>query len=129
MKTPTGLKNTPDGEISRQKREPEDWLIAVITAKETRSAAAELSQSHRTCGELQFSCRLSLQATSTDHVIGFRAVGHVENRATFPVHFSLGMNEYCTHHYKETFLTRCQVPSALGEITLLLSKNADGSNR
>lgn len=92
-------------------------------------AAAGLSQSHRSCGELQFSCRLGLQATSADHVIGFRVVGHVENRATFPVTVSLGMKEHCTDHYKEIFLTRCQVPSALGEITLLHSKNADGSNR
>lgn len=77
----------PDGEISRQKGEPEEWLIAVTTAKETCSVAPELSQSHRSCGELlHFSCRLGLQATSADHVIGFRVVGHVENRATFPVH-------------------------------------------
>lgn len=37
---------------------------------------------------------------------------------------SLGVNEYCTGHYKEIFLTRCQVPSALGQTTLLHSKHA-----
>ena len=34
----------------------------------------------------QFSCRLALQATLADYIIGFKVAGHVENRAAFPVH-------------------------------------------
>lgn len=34
----------------------------------------------------EFSCRLALQATLADCIIGFKVAGHVENRATFPVH-------------------------------------------
>jgi len=71
----------PDGEISRHKREPEDWLTGVTTVKETCPVAAELSQSHRSYGALQyrqqFSCRMALQAALADCIIGFKVAGHV----------------------------------------------------
>lgn len=53
QRNPQSSKICPVGEISRHKREPEGWLTGITTVKETCPVAAELSQSHGSCGKLQ----------------------------------------------------------------------------
>lgn len=89
-------RNPQSSKISLMGKSPdtrESQRAGSLVSQQSKKHVLQLLSYHKAIGAVvscsnrqQFSCRQALQATIADCIIGFKVAGHVENRATFPVH-------------------------------------------